>query len=211
MGFDLYGMNPTINKKYPPKYNKILKKYGTDGMINWQKDIPEKVKDEYFELKDKYQEDNPGDYFRNNVWWWRPLWQFVCASCDDILTEKDMERGSYNEGHKISKTKATRIAKRLSKYLADGTVDKIDKKNALERAEAIAHNETVQEELDEIEKECKRKNGKDLVPANYPEPYKSKWTKIYKKKNWTSDYPFDKGNIEDFTKFCIQSGGFEIC
>ena len=151
MGFDLYGMNPTINKKYPPKYNKILKKYGKDGMINWKKDIPEKVKDEYFELKDKYQEDNPGDYFRNNVWWWRPLWQFVCASCDDILTEKDMERGNYNEGHKISKTKATRIAKRLSKYLADGTVDKIDKKNALERAEAIAHNETVQEELDEIE------------------------------------------------------------
>ena len=54
-----------------------------------------------------------GDYFRANVWWWRPLWQYVSITCEDILTENDMERGSYNDGHRISKTKANRIASRL--------------------------------------------------------------------------------------------------
>ena len=32
MGFDLYGQNPTVNKEYSPRYNEIMKKYGTgDG------------------------------------------------------------------------------------------------------------------------------------------------------------------------------------
>ena len=90
MGFDLYGLNPTVNKKYPPRYNEIMEEYGKDGMLNWKKDIPEDIKDEYFELKDNYEEENPGSYFRNNVWFWRPLWSFVCVSCDDFLKEKDM-------------------------------------------------------------------------------------------------------------------------
>ena len=125
MGFDLTGLNPTVNKVYPQRYNDIMDKYGKDGWLDWQKDIPEDIKDEYFELKDQYQMANPGDYFRNNVWWWRPLWSFVVVSCGNILTEKDIEHGSFNDGHKISKTKAIRIGKKLSKLLADGTIKSI--------------------------------------------------------------------------------------
>ena len=40
---------------------------------------------------------NPDKYFRNNVWWWRPLWDYVCNTCYDILSEKDMNAGSYND------------------------------------------------------------------------------------------------------------------
>jgi len=212
MGFDLYGLNPTVNKKYPSRYNEIMEEYGTDsGFIDWKKDIPEDIKNEYFELKDQYSEDNPGDYFRNNVWFWRPLWSFVCASCDDFLSEKDMNGGNFNDGHKISKTKATKIGKRLSKVLADGTVDGIERDYGLRKAKADVHNKNVQEQLDKISKECKDKHGKDLVPANYPEPYKTQWDEMYSNKSWDSDYPFDKSNIEEFSKFCLQSGGFEIC
>ena len=54
MGFDLYGMNPVVNKKYPPRFNEIMKEYGTkdgeEGWLDWSKDIPEDVKEEYFEL-----------------------------------------------------------------------------------------------------------------------------------------------------------------
>jgi len=213
MGFDLYGLNPQVNKEYPPRYNEIMKKYGTsDGWIDWKKDIPEDVKNEYFELKDKYGEDNPGDYFRNNVWWWRPLWHFVCASCDDILTEKDIRGGSYNDGHKISKTKAVRIAKRLSKLIADGTVDKLNAKEALERAKATAHNELIQEELNELKEKVRKLTGnQNIVPSDYPEPYNKEWEEIYGRKKWQADYPFDATNVKEFAKFCMQSGGFEIC
>ena len=29
-----------------------------------------------------------GDYFRNNCWWWRPLWDFVCDNVD-VITDDD--------------------------------------------------------------------------------------------------------------------------
>tara|TARA_B100000470_G_scaffold129336_1_gene100065 strand:+ start:2673 stop:3308 length:636 start_codon:yes stop_codon:yes gene_type:complete len=211
MGFDLTGLNPTVNKVYPQRYNDIMSKYGKDGWLDWQKDIPEDIKDEYFELKDQYQMANPGDYFRNNVWWWRPLWSFVVVSCGNILTEKDIEHGSFNDGHKISKTKAIRIGKKLSKLLADGTVDEIDKIEALKVAKAKVHNDDIEQELTKIQDACKKEHGKDIVPANYPEPYKSQWNKMYAKRDWDSSYPFDKGNVEAFAEFCLQSGGFEIC
>ena len=212
MGFDLYGQNPTVNKEYSPRYNEIMKKYGTgDGWLDWQKEIPEDIKKEYFDLKGQYEEDNPGYYFRNNVWFWRPLWNFVCDACDDFLTDSDMSGGDTNDGHVISKTKALKIAKRLSKKLADGTVDEIERAYALRKAKADVHNKRVQENLDRITKECQEMHGKDLEPANYPEPFKTWWDKMYATKLWDSDYPFSKENVEYFAKFCLESGGFEIC
>jgi hypothetical protein len=40
--------------------------------------------------------------------------------------------GSWNDGHKISKTKATRIGKRLKKLLRDGTAKDYEKLNNAE-------------------------------------------------------------------------------
>ena len=104
MGFDLSGMNPNLTTPKPtlPPFT-------------------ERTDKQWAEYHD-WQEDNCGVYFRNNVWWWRPLWNFVTGICDDILTEKDMESGSYNDGHKISKTKANRIASRLFKLIRNGDV-----------------------------------------------------------------------------------------
>ena len=211
MGFDLSGLNPTINKIYPQRYNDIMDKYGKDGWLDWQKDIPEDVKNEYFKLKDQYQTDNSGDYFRNNVWWWRPLWDFVCNSCDDFLTEKDMEKGYYNGGNKISKTKSLKIAKRLSKLIADGTVDTIEREGTLAIAKAESHNKEVRIEMDTISDVCKKKHGIFLVPAEFPEPYKTLWNDAYEKEDWIASYPFNVDNVKVFATFCQQSGGFTIC
>ena len=68
-----------------------------------------------------------GTYFRNNVWWWRPLWNFVSTYCDDILTETDIEMGSSNDCHKISKAKADKIAQRLNDLIDSGEVIKYEK------------------------------------------------------------------------------------
>ena len=93
--------------------------------LKGNKDYNSKVKEEYDDFiksKWEWQEANDGAYFRNNVWWWRPLWNFVCSICDDILTEKDMEKGGWNDGHKISKTKSKKIASRIRSHIKDGQV-----------------------------------------------------------------------------------------
>ena len=104
MGFDLSGMNPNMSSPQPdlPPF-------------------PERT-DKDWEKYHDWQDDNCGVYFRNNVWSWRPLWNFVSSVCGNILTEKDMQGGSYNDGHKICKTKANRIASRLFKLIRKGDV-----------------------------------------------------------------------------------------
>ena len=32
-----------------------------------------------------------------------------------------------------------------------------------------------------------------------------------KRESWDKSYPFSVDNVEDFAKFCIESGGFSIC
>ena len=77
MGFDLYGERPTIKEgTVKPKE------------INWDTATQEE-KEAYWEAQYKFREANPGDYFRANVWGWRPIWEFVCEMCPDILTEED--------------------------------------------------------------------------------------------------------------------------
>lgn len=212
MGYDLYGISPQENTEFPKRYHEIMKEYGDgEGFLNWKKNVPDEIKEEYWEIKDQYQKDNPGEYFRNNVWFWRPLWVFVCNNCADILNEDDMMGGESNSGYEISEHKAELIGRRLSALLADGTVDEVDRISALDRAKAKAHNDEIKEQQDEIRDKVHKEHGKDVAPANYPEPYYTEWHNLQKQEQWSAHYPFDKENIEDFAKFCLESGGFEIC
>ena len=153
MGFDLSGVNPKINKDIS-KY----KHYDPDIEIWNSKD--EKVRKRFYEDMDKYHNDNPGVYFRNNVWWWRPLWDFVCMQCDEFMTDEQIQGGSYNDGKLIDQETAAKIGTKL---------EHIKKRN---------------EELE--------KSGN-------------------KEARFLASYPFSKDNVENFAKFCLESGGFEIC
>ena len=121
MGFDLTGLNPEGGKPQP-------KWEGADPMIKTGENsyaLDPQIKeeyDDYMKSRIEWQDSTDGAYFRNNVWFWRPLWNFVSKCCNDILTEKDIEHGYYNDGHKISKTKSKRMASRLRQFFKDGSI-----------------------------------------------------------------------------------------
>jgi hypothetical protein len=124
MGFDLHGMGPKDNK-HISKYDV----YGKYSDLDWSErnDILEKnpeIQKEYWKQMDEYQDANPGRYFRNNVWWWRPLWDYVCDACQDILEEEDWNRGHYNDNHLIDEEKSIAIADILDRELENGDTDK---------------------------------------------------------------------------------------
>lgn len=200
MGFDCYGLNPSnpSNVEKPES-------------MDWNNKPSEKEKEKYFKEIDIYEEAVVGSYFRNNVWWWRPLWEYVCFSCNDILTGKDMEQGQYNSGHRISATKAKRISIRLSKLLANGTIDTHDREMRLSYEKSKAMNKEVEKERNTLKAKVKKEIGSDIVPANYPEKYRKEWDKIQSREDWNGHYPFNKENIICFAEFCEGSGGFEIC
>ena len=121
MGFDLTGLNPEGGKPQP-------KWEGAEPMIKTGEnsyDLDPQIKeeyDDYMKSRMEWQDSTDGAYFQNNVWFWRPLWNFVSKCCNDILTEKDIEHGYYNSGHKINKTKSKRMASRLRQFFKDGSI-----------------------------------------------------------------------------------------
>ena len=110
MGFDLSGMAPCH-----PEGVICEKPSGAP----WDKDGNEEDWKAYW----AWVQNTPGVYFRNNVWFWRPLWVYICTECDDILSEEDMQSGEYNDFHEISKSKAIKIADRLEELLRNGEVE----------------------------------------------------------------------------------------
>ena len=135
MGFDISGVNPKMNKTDYP----LLEKYDHDNFESW-KERQEAMEangeeNEYWEQYNQQQEDNPGIYFRNNVWWWRPLWDFVCNNCDDILSKEDMKRGCFNDHHEITEEKAIKIAAKLQSLILDKTVDEYEENYEKNRKE----------------------------------------------------------------------------
>jgi len=122
MGFDIYGLKPKINKEKPKTLDDYQDK---DGWAEWDK-MDDKDRDIYFKLQDKYHSDNPGVYFRSNVWWWRTLWDYTCDVCHDILTEDEITSGQFNDGKKISKTKATKMARALKKSETNGFLNEYE-------------------------------------------------------------------------------------
>ena len=123
MGMDVYGLKPKMNTEIP----EVLKDMpeGKDWFDAFNK-MSKEQKDIYYEAKDKHYEDNPGVYFRNNVWYWRPLWDYVCKNVTS-LTAEDHEHGNSNSGHQISEEKAITIAGVLYAMLEDGAVKEAEK------------------------------------------------------------------------------------
>jgi len=112
MGMDVYGINPELKSKRPI-------------MPDWDKATDEQ-KDKYFEGCLQWEAENPGVYFRNNVWSWRPLWDYVCLACGDTMTEDDLQAGHYNDGHEIEEEQCDAIVERLEFLLKIGSVAKYE-------------------------------------------------------------------------------------
>ena len=121
MGMDVHGINPKMNKgkdqyKTYFKWNDI----GWNIRENEKKEEWEKEKDKFYSQYDKYSKDNKGVYFRNNCWWWRPLWNYCRVIAPDLISEELWESGHHNDGEGLDADDAKKLGERLMEYLADG-------------------------------------------------------------------------------------------
>jgi hypothetical protein len=122
-----------------------------------------------------------GVYFRNSIWGWIPLWEYTASECSDILTKRDITLGGSNSGHRISRTKATAIGKRLHSLLRTGKTQAYSKglrRSSLSRSKAPA--------LVNVRNVARALGVTAGPPA------------------------FSVENVRAFADFCLASGGFEI-
>ena len=160
---------------------------------------------------DIFEEQNKGYYFRNNVWWWRPLAEYVLEHTKVITDPKKIEGFGYNDGVEIDEEEAVQIAKQLKHLIKTGHTKKYEEEYMVVYKKAELHNKKVQKELESFQKAMDKKHGKDIAPINYPKEDKEKWDAIYSKKDWNGGYPFSEKNVKEFAEFAEQSGGFQIC
>ena len=172
MGFDIHGMNPVVRKGKKPEK--------PEGLYEGKK-IDDKIVDEYWEKVWKFEEENVGAYFRNNVWWWRGLWDYVREVCYDIISEDEYNEGHTNSGLTIDEDRATKIAKRLNQLIKDG--------------KAQSHID-----LWEARRKVAEEHNKGLKKGTSDKNYK-----------WEDSYPMHIENVQHFADFCADSGGFQIC
>ena len=73
-----------------------------------------------FDLFGEKAKSVEGEYFRNNVWGWRPLAEYVLSVCE----LQHGEEWSWNNGYKVSAKNALYIADVLNKELSSGGTEK---------------------------------------------------------------------------------------
>ena len=167
-----------------------------------------------FDLYGQQPKNENGKYFRNNVWWYRPLWQFIKDNCEDILNKKDIENGDNNSGHLISKSKANEIAERLETKLdlARELRIEMEKDQKPKRKFNDLINKAAYLFYEEI---VDKQNGKVTCPGDLktmdPESYKIWSTLMFDLEYRETSYPFHEDNVKEFIQFCKDSGGYTIC
>ena len=140
---------------------------------------------------------------RITYWWWRPLWDYIVENCSDILSEKEIRSGGFNDGAEIPKHKVDKIVEVLEKLIDKREHLKYEKRYKNEQSKlpnqecsccegigVISHDNKKDKSL---MKECHVCNGTG------------------ERENWGKSYPFDAENVESFVKFLGQSGGIRIC
>lgn len=156
-----------------------------------------------------------GEYFRNNIWWWHPLWEY-CESvapeiCDGIL-------GHSNDGDGLPGDGARKLAEVLKRELESGRTAEYAAAYQAGKAALPRHDCDLCEatgirrdpvgiemgmptrELEEAQTErlgrthgwCNACNGEGTQA------------------DWGASYFFDVDNVREFAEFLEHSGGFRI-
>lgn len=150
-----------------------------------------------FDLFGVMPDTETGQHFRNSCWCWRPLWEYVCQVCPDILDDVERDSGNWNNGDVIPGPKSDLIAERLEFLLKSGDVKRYEEKYMKELNDEpdvvceFCHG-TGKRNDEFVRGTCNACDGKG---SHRPE---------------SNHYPFSEENVREFAEFCKNSGGFEI-
>lgn len=157
-----------------------------------------------------------GEYFRNNVWWWRPLWEYCLYVAPDICSEV---HGHTNDGDGLDATEALQLSEILRTEIWSGNTLQYQKDYYQAIADlprqkcTICNGTGIRDDqlgtdngwpLKELDPEVQILTGRTHGSCN-------SCNGIGTNENWAASYPFSVDNVLKFAQFCAESGGFQIC
>jgi hypothetical protein len=137
-----------------------------------------------------------GEYFRNNVWWWRPLADFIIANYTGDIKRIDGVSWHTNDGEGLGKRDSLKLANLLKRDLENGKVAAFEKtyeaaRKSISEEPCFSCHGTGMRVITNREP-CFSCNGKGTTPP------------------WSANYPFSADNVAEFERFLRDSGGFRI-
>ena len=136
-----------------------------------------------------------GEYFRNNIWWWHQLANYVAS-----VTGLNDEMWHDNSGHWVKKKEADLIWKTLNNLHKKGEIHKYARKYKAQDKKAPK----------EVDCNWCNATGVDIDGSGIKK--ECTWCHGTKKiANYDKGRPFTVTNVMQFAKFCKDSGGFNIC
>jgi hypothetical protein len=156
-----------------------------------------------------------GEYFRNNVWYWRPLWNYCLSVSGDLI---DGNIGHDNSGEGLDAYQAEQLAEILEDQLSKGHTLKYkqtyDAMIASIPRDVCEYCEGTGIRSDEVGVEHKMPERPLEVELAILLGRSQGWCNACRgegmKDSWESAYPFEVDNVREFAKFCRDSGGFNI-
>ena len=157
-----------------------------------------------------------GEYFRRNVWGWRPLWQY-CVDTHPELANK-VKNAQYNSGGGLNAKKSILLAQLLKEDLANGNAERY----VANRNKELADLPRVECELcsgtgirtDKVGVENGMSEMKLLKEVAIILGREVGWCNGCNgeglQDDWAIHYSLDVQDIIEFADFLENSGGFEI-
>jgi len=111
MGVDISGMSPIIRSPKPEFPSNEV----------W-KTMSQEEKDAYFEASNKWEKENPGDYFRSNWWGWRPIVMLCEYASEENELNIDFSYWGSNDGSGLDNQEdCNRLADALEEIIHTST------------------------------------------------------------------------------------------
>lgn len=160
-----------------------------------------------------------GEYFRNNVWGWRPLWNYCILIANDLIDENVANGGHFNSGVGLDADGAKILSEYLFQAIASGSTEayKLDYDMRLSKLERVTcewcagsgiRTDEVGQDMGQptrvLEPELQILLGREFGWCN---GCGGEGTKD----PWERNYPFEVENVREFAEFLADCGGFEIC
>jgi hypothetical protein len=158
-----------------------------------------------------------GSYFRNNVWWWRPLADYCIENHPDIAEK--CEYWHSNDGDGLDAEDAYALAERLMADIAEGKVSEHERnynewraslpREACELCECTGiRTDKVGVDMGMPEKEL---SPEVSILTGRTHGWCNACDGVGTQESWLAGYPFSEENVKEFAEFLMDSGGFQIC
>lgn len=158
-----------------------------------------------------------GGYFRNNVWWWRPLADYILEVAPRELTNK-CKYWQSNDCAGLNAEDSLKLAAFLRKEIAEGRTKTYSDEYAAILAAIppetcfLCDGTGIRSDTIGVDH---GQTTKIIDEPGHPRNGQTGWCNgcngVGKEASFETNYPFSVENVEEFCTFLEGCGGFEIC